>query len=204
MKIMVIADEESKAYWDFYRPGMLDGIDLIISCGDLSPHYLSFIATFAHAPVIYVNGNHDNNECSATPEGCFCIEDSIYNHNGIKILGLGGSMRYKPGPNQYTQREMDWRVRKLRLGLWINGGFDILVTHSPAYQINDGSDLAHTGFSAFNTLLDRYSPKYFVHGHVHMNYGSKFKRLSTYNETTIINAYKTYIFEYGASVLSEI
>lgn len=196
MKIMVIADVESKAYWDFYRPGMLDDIDLIISCGDLSPHYLSFLATFAHAPVLYVNGNHDGGENKDEPEGCFCIEDSIYKHNGIKILGLGGSMRYKPGPNQYTQKEMNSRVRKLKLNLWFNKGFDILVTHSPAYHLNDDTDLAHTGFEAFNTLLDKYNPKYFIHGHVHMNYGSKFKRLSLYKNTTVINAYKTYIFEY--------
>ena len=37
MKIMVIADEESKYLWDFFERSMLDGIDLIISCGDLDP-----------------------------------------------------------------------------------------------------------------------------------------------------------------------
>ncbi|MGN0606960.1 MAG: metallophosphoesterase [Oscillospiraceae bacterium] len=196
MKILTIADEESKAYWDFYRPGIFDDIDLIISCGDLSPLYLSFIATFAHAPVLYVNGNHDGKADSPKPEGCFCIEDTIYNYHGIRILGLGGSMRYKDGPNQYTQKEMDRRVRKLKLKLMLNKGFDILVTHSPAYQINDDTDLPHTGFQAFNMLLDKYSPKYFLHGHVHLNYGSKFKRISTYKDTTIINAYTKHIFEY--------
>ena len=41
MKILAIADEESKYLWDFYEKGKLDGIDLIISCGDLDPNYLS-------------------------------------------------------------------------------------------------------------------------------------------------------------------
>lgn len=196
MKILTLADEESKALWDYYKPGMFDQYDLIIACGDLSHHYLSFIATFAHAPVLYVNGNHDGKDENEKPEGCICIEDTIYNFNGIRILGLGGSMRYKPGNNQYTQKEMNWRVRKLKFKLMKNKGFDILVTHSPAYQINDGKDLPHTGFSAFNKLLDQYSPKYFLHGHVHLNYGGNAKRISTYKDTTIINAYLRHEFEY--------
>lgn len=196
MKILTISDEESKAFWDYYRPGIFDEFDLIISCGDLSPYYLSFIATFAHCPVLYVNGNHDGKRETPDPEGCICIEDSIYTFNGIRILGLGGSMRYNTGPNQYTQKEMKRRVRKLRFRLMKSKGFDILVTHSPAYKINDGEDLPHSGFIAFNDLLDKYSPKYFIHGHVHQNYGNGFKRVSDYNDTTIINSYIKHVFEY--------
>ena len=59
MKIMVLADEESKYLWDYFDKKKLEGIDLIISCGDLAPQYLSFLATFTHAPVYYVHGNHD-------------------------------------------------------------------------------------------------------------------------------------------------
>lgn len=196
MKILTIADEESKSMWDYYKPGMFEQYDLIIGCGDLDPEYLTFIATLAHAPVLYVNGNHDGKEGAKKPEGCFCIEDSIYNFNGVRILGLGGSMRYKPGPNQYTQKEMNWRVTKLKLKLMKSKGFDILVTHSPAFQINDGKDLPHTGFMAFNKLIDQYSPKYFLHGHVHLNYGGNTKRVMKYNDTTIINAYLRHEFEY--------
>ena len=56
---MVIADEESKYLWDFFDKSKLEGVDLIISCGDLNPNYLSFLTTFAAAPVLYVHGNHD-------------------------------------------------------------------------------------------------------------------------------------------------
>ncbi|MDE5679410.1 MAG: metallophosphoesterase, partial [Lachnospiraceae bacterium] len=76
-----------------------------------------------------------------------------------------------------------------------NRGFDNLLTHSPAYQFNDGADLPHRGFAAFRTLLDKYKPVFFVHGHVHLNYGAKIPRLSTYNETQVVNAYEKYIFE---------
>lgn len=196
MKILTISDEESKYFWDFYKDDMFNEYDLIISCGDLDKDYLTFIATFAHAPVLYVNGNHDGKNENDVPEGCFCIEDTVYNFNGIKILGLGGSMRYNQGKNQYTQKEMDRRLLRLKMKFKLNKGVDILVTHAPAYQINDGKDIAHTGFKAFTKILDQYSPKYFIHGHIHQNYGSGFKRVSKYKDTTIINAYNKHIFEY--------
>ena len=59
MKILAISDYESPALWDYFRPEKLEGIDLILSCGDLAAEYLSFLATFTHAPVLYVHGNHD-------------------------------------------------------------------------------------------------------------------------------------------------
>ena len=62
MKILAIADEESKYLWDYFEKSKLEGIDLIISCGDLDPRYLSFLATFTSAPVLYVHGNHDEIE----------------------------------------------------------------------------------------------------------------------------------------------
>ncbi len=203
MKIMVLADTESRSLWDFFEKSKLEGIDLILSCGDLNPHYLQFLCCFTKAPILYVHGNHDARYQDDPPLGCICIEDQIYNFNGVRILGLGGSMRYKPGPFQYSQKEMDRRIKKLRFALKRNHGFDILLTHSPAYQINDGSDIPHMGFSGFNYLMDTYSPKYFCHGHVHMTYGRKHKRLDRYKDTEIINGYEKYIFTYGEKQLTD-
>ena len=86
-------------------------------------------------------GNHDAVYETTPPEGCVCIENSIYVYQGVRILGIGGSMRYKPGPYQYSQKEMDVRVLRLWSKIKKNEGFDILVAHSPAFQIGDGSDL---------------------------------------------------------------
>lgn len=172
MRILVISDEESKSLWDYYDESKLKGIDLILSCGDLSPKYLSFLVTFAKAPLLYVYGNHD----VAEPEGCICIEDQIYEYKGLRILGLGGSMRYKPGPHQYTEAQMRRRIALLWWQLIRKRGFDILLTHSPAYQLGDGDDLPHRGFQCFLELMDKYKPKYFIHGHMHLNYGGRGKR----------------------------
>ena len=194
MKILFLADEESKAYWDFYRKEEFEDIDLIVSCGDLNPEYLSFLTTMTSLPVLYVRGNHDKYE-KYPPEGCICIEDDIYVHEGVRILGLGGCQRYNKGQNQYTEKEMQKRVSKLYWKLFLKGGFDILVTHAPAYGVNDGEDLCHRGFETFGKLINKYQPKYFVHGHVHMNYGRQFPREDCIGNTKVINAYNHYIVE---------
>ncbi|MBO5346857.1 MAG: metallophosphoesterase, partial [Lachnospiraceae bacterium] len=131
MKILVLSDEPSKWLWDFFEREKIEEYDLILSCGDLPAAYLSFLVTFAKGPLLYVHGNHDHYD-KKPPEGCICIEDQIYEYNGIRILGLGGSMRYKPGDNMYTEKEMLKRVRKLTWALRKKGGFDILLTHAPA------------------------------------------------------------------------
>jgi Icc-related predicted phosphoesterase len=196
MKILAIADEESKYLWDHFDKSKLEGVDLIISCGDLDPRYLSFLATFTSAPVLYVHGNHDRKYAQIPPEGCICIEDQIYEYKGVRILGLGGCMEYASGPHQYTEKQMQKRIGKLRFQLIKHKGFDILVTHAPAYQINDGDDLPHRGFECFKNLMNKYQPKYFIHGHMHKNYGQSHKVIDHYNETKIINAYERYEFEY--------
>lgn len=197
MKILLLADEESKYLWDYFDKSKVEDIDLIISCGDLSPQYLSFLATFCHAPVLYVHGNHDVCYKDTPPGGCICIDDKLYVYKGVRILGLGGSMEYKYGgeAHQYSERAMRKRIYKLTWKIKYRKGFDILVAHSPAYHINDSDDLPHTGFKCFRKLMEQYRPKYFVHGHVHINYGRDFVRESKYCDTTVINAYERYIIE---------
>ena len=197
MKILVLADQKSKYLYDFYEPDKLKDIDLIISCGDLPANYLSFFVTLCNVPRVYVKGNHDGKYETAPPEGCICIEDDIYVHQGIRIMGLGGSMEYIPrADNQYTEQKMRKRLWKLQYKLWKHKGFDILVTHAPARQVNDLEDLPHRGFEVFRTLLEKYTPKFFFHGHVHANYSRNFKRVDTYGKTTIINAFEYYIVDY--------
>lgn len=195
MRILLLADEEVLSYWDFFKKEDFEEIDLIISCGDLKASYLSFIATMTGLPVLYVRGNHDDSYDRSGPEGCICIEDSVYTYKGVRIMGLGGSNRYKPGRNQYTQKEMQRRYKKMKGRLFLSRGIDILVTHAPAAGVNDDTDECHKGFEVFNEIIEKYKPKYFVHGHVHMNYSRKFPREDMVNETRVINAYQRYIIE---------
>ncbi len=196
MKIMFVADEESKSLWDYYDASKLAGIDLIISCGDLSPDYLQFLVTMGHAPVLYVHGNHDSAYDKRPPLGCECIDDRVYDFRGLRILGLGGSVRYNlEGKYMYTEADMRHRIARVRRDIVLKNGFDLLVTHAPAKGYGDLEDLPHQGFACFNDLLDRYQPKYMVHGHVHANYGNFCRSMTHESGTAIYNAYEKYVLD---------
>lgn len=196
MKILAIADQESPSLWDYYSPKKLKGIDLIISCGDLSSDYLQFLVTLSGCPLLYVRGNHDSGYDKKPPDGCICIENVIYNYRGLRIAGLGGSMRYREGSDMYTEKEMKQRSGRLKRKIRFTNGIDILVTHSPARGYGDLEDLPHRGFECFNEILMKCKPLYLLHGHVHKSYGPQFHReLSHPSGTVIVNANETYTIE---------
>jgi len=195
VKILLISDEESKYLWDYYQPGRLDGIDLIISCGDLSAEYLSFLVTMGRAPVLYVHGNHDDKYAYREPEGCECIEDKVVNIGGIRILGLGGSVRYSKGKHQYTEWQMKGRVRRAHRLIKRSKGVDLIVTHSPVRGFGDDDTPVHRGFECFQSLLEKHRPRYWAYGHVHMRYSNKHPRLIQHGETTLVNACERYMIE---------
>lgn len=195
MNLLLISDEEDKYLWDFYKPGRLKDIDLILSAGDLKAEYLSFLVTMANRPLLYVHGNHDGGYAQRPPEGCQCVDGKLVTVGGLRILGLGGSALYNGGPHQYTEKQMRRRIDRLRLKLALAGGVDIVLTHAPVRGFGDEDNMTHRGFEAFLPLLDKYRPRYLVHGHIHQRYGVNRPRCYQYNETTIVNATGRYILE---------
>ena len=96
----------------------------------------------------------------------------------------------------YTERQMARRIRRLGLQLRRTGGFDILLTHAPLRGLNDFDTLSHRGFACFGPLLEKYQPKYFVHGHIHRTYGHDIPQFDRYGSTTVVNAFDHCIIEY--------
>ena len=196
MRILAVSDVPSQRYYEYYKPGCLDDFDLILACGDLRRTYLEFLVTMARCPVVYVRGNHDEEYLDRPPEGCLCAEDQVVVVDGVRILGLGGSFRYREGGCMYTEQQMRRRIRRLWWQLKKHGGFDILLTHAPARGVNDFDTLSHRGFECFRELLDKYRPRYFIHGHIHRSYGHDIPQRSQYGGTTVVNAYDSCIIEY--------
>jgi len=194
MKVLVVADEESKYIWDHFDRNKFSNVDMMVSCGDLKQEYLSFLVTMINAPLFYVRGNHDTSYLTKPPEGCTCIDDTVISYRGIRIAGLGGSYRYSPGDFQYTESQMKWRIFKLGPKIWMKKGVDILVTHAPAYKLGDGEDLCHRGFQCFLAFMDKYKPKFLLHGHQHLNYGRN-QRIHQYKETIIVNGFGYYFID---------
>ena len=194
MKILLLGDKESTYIWDYFDHERFKGVDFVISSGDLKREYLSFVVTMLNVPLFFVPGNHDKNYVELEPEGCINIDRTIVNHNGFKIMGLGGSQWYNDGVYQYTEKQMYYDYLKLKPKILFNKGIDMLVTHSPALGLNDGNDRCHKGFKTFVKIIDKYEPAYHIHGHEHLNYGLH-KRIIKRNSTFIINSYEYYLFD---------
>lgn len=221
VRVLAVSDEVDEGLYT-ERVRQIDPA-LVVACGDLPWDYLEYLVTTAAVPLLYVCGNHDPEVKTrplsqplipfdrATPfdqpwkkqprgpGGCTDIHGKIVEAGGLAVAGLGGSIRYSDGPNQYSEREMRRRVRRLELRalarmLSGKGGVDLLVTHSPPSGRGDiADDPAHRGFVCFNSLVQRLAPRYQVHGHVHpYERGIKSCQLG---RTTIVNVIPTRILE---------
>lgn len=192
MKILLVSDKVPPQLYEHIQVEKFQDIDLILSAGDLPPKFLTFLTTILKKPLLYVHGNHDYKYETHAPEGCIDIDGKVYEFNGYRILGIGGCMEYTGGLHQYTEKAMAKRVKKLKRAY--KKGFDILLTHSPAFEIGDGEDQAHIGFKVFVDLIEEYKPDYMIHGHQHLNYKQS-NRFHYHNKTKIINAYEYYILD---------
>lgn len=196
MKILAVADTVRDELLEKAggRP-FLDGIDLIISCGDLPPEYLSTLKSRYDVPLLYVLGNHDLRYGDSPPVGCMNIHRQTITHDNLKITGFSGSRWYNGNINQYTEREMGSYIRRLRFQLWRRRGTDLVVTHAPPRYINDEEDRCHRGFHVFRNFIDRYKPGIFLHGHIHKLFSDDSERITVVNSTKVINCYGYYTFE---------
>jgi Icc-related predicted phosphoesterase len=191
MRILAIADEVS----DALGPESMRSLrpDLVVSCGDLPFEYLEYVVTVANRPLLMVPGNHDpalvrhpapvsagmgpldprtDDQVGqpGRPEGCISVDGRVVAVSGLLVAGLGGSIRYRDGPNQYSQRQMRRRAGLLALRARLRHprrGVDVLVTHAPPLGLGDEEDPPHRGVAALVALTSRLRPRLLVHGHIH-------------------------------------
>ena len=213
MKILCISDQIDPQVYSPAIKERFSDVDFILSAGDLPLDYLDFIISSLNKPLFFVFGNHHIEELKRykkhwdvtfTPDekdyyGCGAV------HLGTKVMaegnsivaGLGGSMRYNNGSNQFTDFQMFIEITKIipRL-LWnrlFHGRFlDILLTHAPPKGIHDKNDKCHWGFKTFLWFMKAFKPKYLVHGHIHL-YDLCDVRCTKWENTMVVNAYSHYV-----------
>lgn len=196
MKILAISDVEEAWLTDHFDKERLQGVELIISCGDLPARYLEHVVTLANVPLVYVWGNHDMGYVEHPPQGCISIEGRLRDFHGIRIMGVGGSLKYNERVFGFTEAEMRRRIGRLALMARATGGVDILVTHAPIRGLGDMEDMPHRGFESFGYYVDKLRPAFMLHGHVHLNYGRVERALEHPCGTRVINACGSYIFDF--------
>ena len=181
VKILAVSDKVMEAVYSPAITHNFADVDLVIGCGDLPFYYLDFIVSSLNVPCYFVYGNHDlnvkqtsNGVVTFDPPGWVNLDNRTVCEQGLLLAGIEGSLRYRPdGAHQYTQTEAQLRLLRLLPALILNrlryGRYvDVFAAHSPPFGIHDGPDYAHTGFTAFLTLMDHFRPRYLLHGHKHV------------------------------------
>jgi uncharacterized protein len=199
MNILTLSDVQVPYLYSSQVKTLYSEVDLLVSCGDLPPEYLEYIVSSLNVPHYYVRGNHS--QIIETPEGDRCEEPFVgsnlhrraVNYRGLLLAGIEGSLRYRPGPFQYTQGEM-WRFvlafvprllyNRLRYGRFL----DVFVTHASPWGIHDQPDLPHHGIRAFTWLVKVFQPQVHLHGHIHV-YHPETVTESRVGRTRVLNAF---------------
>lgn len=224
MKILGISDATDTLIYSTVAPSLYKDVDLVISAGDLPLRYYDYIATMLNKDVCWVYGNHNLDDWKrmmkkgsdyysnfSNPSGdkiqilprfggMFADGKIIYDKSrNLIIAGLGGSMLYNFGESQYSESQMArrifWMKGKLMAMKRLYGRYcDIFITHAPPRGIGDGEDLCHRGFECFLDFMDKYKPKYLLHGHVHLD-DINAPRETIYNQTKVVNIYKNFIID---------
>jgi Icc-related predicted phosphoesterase len=195
MKVLTISDIVVPELSDRIDSRQFDGVDLVLSCGDLPPEYLTSIREQLDAPLFYVRGNHDIRYKSAPPIGCVNIHQRRITFRGLRIMGLEGSRWYNGGPIQYRESQMRQMIWRMMPGLWLRGGVDIVITHAPPRRIHDAEDRCHRGFKSYVKLIDRFQPRFFIHGHIHAHFTDPKQRISMVGATRVINTFAYHLLE---------
>lgn len=159
--------------------------ELVLSAGDLPWDYLEWIASSVDCPVVFVPGNHDPAISRAResrngtwtldgrwadsprPAGVVHADQEVVEAAGLRIAGLGGCVKYRPGPHQYTQRQYAGRAARLLRKARRRGPVDVLLTHAPPLGLGDEDDGPHVGIEALHGVIARLEPTWHLHGHIH-------------------------------------
>ena len=200
MKILCVSDQIDPLVYSNSIKSRFADIDLVLSAGDLPMDYLDFIVSNLNKPLLFVFGNHHLLDMSSGGFQCFGnmhIGTKVRREEGLIVAGLGGSMCYNRGENQFTDLQMYMEIAKLIPVLLCNRIFrkrylDILLTHAPPWGIHDKPDRCHQGFKAFRWFIKMFRPRYLVHGHIHLYDLSDIRRTRCM-QTEVINAYSHYV-----------
>ena len=168
IRLLAASDEPDPALEHEVNRVALGPLDGVIGCGDLEPHWLSFLADAFHAPLRYVRGNHDEGAAWAHTRRTLLPEPMrdgvVVDEGGLRLIGFSGSPVYNKGGMQVSGMGM-W-LRVVRAANRAQRARPVIVvTHAPPRGVNDDADLAHQGFQAFRWLVDRVDPPLWLHGH---------------------------------------
>jgi hypothetical protein len=173
IRFLAASDEPDPALDHEVNRTALGPVDGVIGCGDLEPHWLSFLADAFQAPLVYVRGNHDRGGGWEERRGNVPLPlgaGDLTRLAGIEVAGLEW-----PGVRLRGNARRDglawWHVlaiaRRALVSRLLGRSEPVLViSHAPPAGAGDvATDAYHLGFGAYRWLMDRLRPPLWLHGH---------------------------------------
>lgn len=202
IRVLAVSDQVDPRIYSASLKERMSDVRIVFGCGDLPASYLEFLADALDRPVYFVYGNHLEEATRQSggklyqPMGCIDIGGKVIRDewSDLIIAGIPGSPKYGEGePLQFTEfqiRRMIWRMtpRLLWNRMRYGRALDVLITHAPPRDLGDRDDLPHRGFMAMRRLLERFHPRYQLHGHIHLYDRSEPWQVG-YAGTEIVNVY---------------
>jgi Icc-related predicted phosphoesterase len=203
MRIAAISDTHNK-----HRKINIPECDVFLHAGDISDfnrsknHYIDFndwVGSIQARHKVIIAGNHDElfqkhpEEAKSIMTNCTYLEDDWVVIDGFKIYG-------SPWQKWFYNWAFNLQTNEELRKMWdkIPDDTDILITHSPPYQICDwnfnGKSLGCK--ELFNKVF-KVKPKLHIFGHIHGAYGkyAKFGSVLFYNVTNDMLSNQAYVIE---------
>ena len=169
IKIIVITDTHNTLKEDEFRNFILNSgdYDVCLLLGDFGSNDLPIILRYIDREKIYaLLGNHDYNYIKEYELNN--LNGNIININGVKLLGIQGSFKYKPSDfPSFSQKESI-------LFLEDKPDVDILVSRDIRFNSMAERDPAHQGMFGITYYLFKNRVPYHIHGHIHNPYNFTF------------------------------
>ena len=191
--ILAVADENEL----YDSPVEFPQVDILFSCGDLSPQYLGYLSDkYMPAIRIMVHGNHDgqyfeideepvNLDFSEKYHGMFSIvrgihviakEEHPFLEDDLRICGFSGISAHGESPFYYS----DYSLFRFKSDLFVKkhfssfSGVDIMLTHAPPdFGLIDYGEGDHQPSQKIAELHNYLDPKLWLYGHIHRRYTDK-------------------------------
>ena len=204
IRILAVSDEVDASLWGHLDREALGPLDLLVSSGDLSPDYLSYLDDSLRVPFVFVMGNHDLDAAWAR-EAARLLPEHESGARLTEAAGLSIALLDWPGTERIrtrSQEKVAWR-QVLRIWLSVKLGArppEIVVSHVAPDQVLDPRDVYHRSFAAYGWLARRLRPVLWLHGHT--TPASVPERVSHLGSTTSVNVTGAYLIELEPALAS--
>lgn len=169
IKLLIIADTHGTLNENKFKEFMTNNqeYDACIMLGDHYDKDINIILNYVDKNKLYgILGNHDYNYLENY--NIRNINGEVLTINGISILGMEGSFRYKPVkfPSFSQEESITFFQNKI--------GVDVLISHDTKFDLNKcNRDPAHQGLIGITNYLYEKNVPVHIHGHIHENYDNK-------------------------------